>query len=154
MLNTDMCGSDASGPAPQQPSPAGHEPVAGALDELAVALWVRRYEAAWLDRDWNQLERCLAADVAMLSPGMSVSIVGRKAVLAHLRAMMREVDVHEYNTTDLDGRFSGGLGIVSYQWQLDWTVQHRRQQLNGRDVLLLQVTARGWQLLRRVPLLR
>jgi hypothetical protein len=156
MLNPDAWRNGRSGGGPQETTPAAAqaaagESAAGVLDGLAAAVWVQAYDAAWLGRDWTELERHLAADVALLSPGMRVTVAGRKAVLAHMRAMMGDAQVHEYNTTGLKGRSSGGLGIISYHWQLDWTVHQRRRQLSGRDVLLLRATPAGWQLLRRLP---
>ncbi|HWZ64510.1 MAG TPA: nuclear transport factor 2 family protein [Steroidobacteraceae bacterium] len=128
------------------------EPAPAVLDDLAAAVWVQAYDAAWLGRNWPELERQLAADVALLSPGLQISVAGRRAVLAHMRTALRDAQVHEYNATDLKGRSSGGIGIISYRWQLDWTVGHHREQLSGRDVLVLCASPAGWQLLRRLPL--
>jgi Domain of unknown function (DUF4440) len=144
MLNPDAWHNGSDGPRAAEPHP-------GVLDDLAAAVWVQVYDAAWLGRNWRQLQRHLAADVALLSPGRRVAVVGRRAVLAQMRATLRDAQVHEYNATDLKGRSSGGIGIISYRWQLDWTVGDRRQQLSGRDVLVLRAAATGWQLLRRVP---
>jgi len=128
------------------------DPVPGALDDLAAAVWLQAYDAAWLGCDWTALERQLAADVALLSPELRVWLAGRRAVLAHVRAMMRGAQVHEYNATDLTGRSMGAIGIISYRWQLDWTFEHKRRQNSGRDVLVLRAAPGGWQLLRRLPL--
>lgn len=122
------------------------------LDDLAAALWLRAYDAAWLGCDWPALERRLAADVAVLSPELKVSLAGRRAVLAHLRAMMRGARVHEYSATELRGRSAGAIGIISYGWQLDCTVGHQRRRISGRHLLVLRATPAGWQLLRRMPL--
>lgn len=125
---------------------------AGMLDDLAAAVWLRAYDAAWLGCDWPELERRLASDVALLSPVRRVWLIGRKTVLAHLRALMRDAQVHEYNATDLRGCSSGKLGIISYRWQIDWTLEHRRSQSSGGDVLVLRATPGGWRLLRHLPL--
>ncbi|MGO9803252.1 MAG: nuclear transport factor 2 family protein [Steroidobacteraceae bacterium] len=144
MLNPDAWHSGSDGPRAEEPDP-------GVLDDLAAAVWVQAYDAAWLGRNWPQLQQQLAADVALLSPDRRVAVAGRRAVLAHMRATLRDAQVHEYNATDLKGRSTGGVGIISYRWQLDWTVGHRRQQLSGRDVLVLRAAATGWQLVRRLP---
>jgi Domain of unknown function (DUF4440) len=136
-------------PAPRS-APAGFVP--GALDDLAAAVWVQGYAAAWLGCDWRTLERRLAADIALLSPDLKVWLAGRRAVLTHLRATMRGSEVHEYNATDLRGRSCGVIGIISYGWQLDWTFQHRRRQSSGRALLVLRATPYGWQLVRCLPL--
>lgn len=126
----------------------------GELDDLAAAVWLQAHDAAWLGRDWTALEQQLAPDVALLSPELRVWLAGRRAVLAHLRAMMQGAWVHEYNATDLRGRSSGAIGIVSYGWQLDWTFDHRRRQNSGRELLVLRAAPAcgGWQVLRRMPL--
>jgi len=136
-------------PAPRS-EPAGFVP--GVLDDLAAAVWVQGYAAAWLGCDWRRLARRLAGDVALLSPDLKISLAGRRAVLTHLRATMRGAQIHEYNATDLRGRSSGAIAIISYGWQLDWTFRRERRQTSGRDILVLRATPSGWQLVRRLPL--
>ena len=138
-------------PSDRAPRREPTELVPRVLDDLAAAVWLQRYDTAWLGCDWRALERQLAADVALLSPELKIWLAGRRALLAHLRAMMRGAQVHEYNATDLRGRSSGMIGIISYGWQLDWTVGHKRRQISGRELLVLRATSRGWQLLRRLP---
>lgn len=121
------------------------------LDDLAAAVWLQAYDAAWLGSDWPQLERRLAPDVALLSPDRRVWVAGRRAVLVHLRALLRGAQVHEYNATGLRGRSSGNIGIISHRWQIDWTRAHKRGQSTGHDVLVLRAAPGGWQLLRRLP---
>jgi ketosteroid isomerase-like protein len=122
----------------------------GVLDDLAAAVWVQAYDAAWLGGDWTTLERYLAPDIALLSPGFTTAIVGRAAVLTHLRAMMSGVLIHEYNATDLKGHSSGSVGVITYRWQLDWTVDHERRPRSGRDILVLRAASERWQLIWRV----
>ena len=81
-------------------------------------------------------------DIALMSPPFMTGIVGRDAVLAHLRAMMCGAQIHEYNTTDLKGHSSGSVGIITYRWQLDWTVDHKRRPLSGHDILVLRQSTR------------
>ncbi len=142
--------AQAAGASGKPGAPVDFAP--GVLDDLAAARWLQAYDAAWLGREWAALECLLAADVALLAPDLRVWLAGRRAVMAHLRAMMHEARVHEYNATDLKGRSSGAIGIVSYRWQLDWTFDHRRRQSLGREALVLRATPCGWQLLRRLPL--
>jgi hypothetical protein len=113
---------------------------------------VRAFDAAWLGRDWTTLEGRLAPDIALMSPAFMTDIVGRDAVLAHLRAMMCGVQIHEYNATDLKGHSSGPVGIITYRWQLDWTVDHKRRPVSGRDILVLRAVNGSWQLMWRVQL--
>jgi ketosteroid isomerase-like protein len=120
------------------------------LDDLAAAVWVQAYDAAWLGRDWRALERCFAPDVVLTSPAFTSSIAGREAVLAHMRAMMSGVRVHEYNATDLKGHSSGAVGVITYRWQLDWTAERERRAISGRDILMLRASADDWQLVWRV----
>lgn len=118
----------------------------GVLDDLAAAVWVQAYDAAWLSRSWTALERRLSPDVVMVTSAFTRVIAGRTAVLAHLRALMRGAVVHEYNATDLKGHASGATGVISYRWQLDWTVEGERRASSGRDILVLRAVPQGWQL--------
>jgi ketosteroid isomerase-like protein len=131
-------------------NPHGRASGPSVLDDLAAAVWVQAYDAAWLGRDWTTLERCLAPDIALMSPAFTTAIVGRDAVLAHLRAMMCGVQIHEYNATDLKGHSSGAVGVITYRWQLDWTVDRARRPLSGRDILVLRAASESWQLMWRV----
>ena len=72
-----------------------------------------------------------------------------RLVLAHLRAAMCGAAVHEYNATDLRGHASGATGVISYRWQLDWTVEGERRASSARDILVLRAELPGWQLVWR-----
>ncbi len=132
---------DARATALQVPAAA-----ADTLDDLAAAVWVQAYDAAWLGQRWSDLERLLAADVAVLDCASGTAISGRPAVLEHLRATLRGAEVHEYNATDLITHSAGAIGVITYRWQLDWTVERGRRALRGRDVLVLRAGRTGWQL--------
>ncbi len=119
------------------------------LDDLAAAVWVQAYDTAWLSRDWTALAGYLAPEVVVVLAGSSATISGRAAVLAHIRSMMRDAQVHEYNATELTGHTAGAIGIITHRWQLDWTVNHRRCEACGRDVLVLRRARAGWQLVWR-----
>ena len=121
----------------------------GVLDDLAAAVWVQAYDAAWLSQDWTALERYLAPDVAVMLAGFSAAISGRAAVLAHIRAMMIGAHVHEYNATDLTGHTAGTIGVITHRWQLDWSLNHKRRETSGRDILVLRRVREGWQLVWR-----
>jgi Domain of unknown function (DUF4440) len=96
------------------------------------------------------LERYLAPDIALMSPAFTTAVVGRDAVLAHLRAMMSGVRIHEYNATDIKGHSSGTVGAITYRWQLDWTVDRERRPLSSRDILVLRAASESGQLMWRV----
>jgi ketosteroid isomerase-like protein len=116
------------------------------LDDLAAAVWVQAYDRAWLGRDWRALERMITPDVVVMGPGFTAATRGRAAALSHFRATMSRANVHEYNATDLQGHTVGRVGVITYRWQLDWTVARERFGVFGRDILMLRPTAAGWQL--------
>jgi hypothetical protein len=149
-LLCELCGAELDRRCGScQPDVREEAAAAGVLDDLAAAVWVQGYDAAWLSQDWVSLEKHLAADVALMLPGSCTTISGRAAVLAHIRAMMRGARVHEYNATDLSGYTAGTIGVITYRWQLDWTVDHKRREISGRDVLVLRQTPAAWQLVWR-----
>jgi ketosteroid isomerase-like protein len=121
----------------------------GVLDDLAAAVWVQAYDTAWLSQDWTALEKFLAPDVAVMLAGFSAAICGRAAVLAHIRAIMSGAHVHEYNATDLTGHTAGTIGLITHRWQLDWSLNHKRCEASGRDILVLRRVREGWQLVWR-----
>ena len=121
------------------------------LDDLAAAIWVQAYEAAWLGRKWERLHPLLAPEVEFVVPGAPEPIVGNSPVVAALREKMMNVRIHEYNATDLKGYGFGSVGVVTYRWQLDWTPceSAERTQCTGRDVLVLRAAAQSWLLVWR-----
>lgn len=133
-------------------SKAGTEDEVGILDDLAAAIWVQAYDAAWLSKDWATLEKLFAPDAALALPGFSATVVGRAPIMDHLRTMLSGAQVHEYNATDLKGHSSGTAGVVYYRWQLDWTVDGRRRAVSGRDVLVLRSMPEGWLLVWRAQI--
>jgi len=118
----------------------------GVLDDFGAAVWVQGYDATWLSQDWIALEKYLAPDVAVMLPGLCEAISGRAAVMSHMRAMMSGTHVHEYNATDLRGHSAGAIGVITYRWQLDWTVEHKRRDASGRNILVLRRIREGWRL--------
>lgn len=130
-------------------SASAHEFRRNGLDDLAAAVWVQAFDAAWLGQDWATLEQYFAAEVAVLLADFTTTIVGRAAVINHFRAMMTGAQVHEYNATDLTGHSAGDTGVVCYRWQLDWTVDGKRRASSGRDILVLRSRVEGWQLVWR-----
>jgi hypothetical protein len=133
-------------------SKAGTEDELDILDDLAAAVWVQTYDAAWLSKDWATLGKVFALDAAMMLPGFSTFVVGRAAIVDHLRAMLSGAQVHEYNATDLKGHSSGPVGVISYRWQLDWTVDRARSEISGRDMLVLRSAPEGWLLVWRAQI--
>jgi ketosteroid isomerase-like protein len=138
-------------------SPAAHRPgdcalsvtsVAPVLDDLAAAMWVQEYDAAWLRRDWERLQKRLAPEVEFVIPGAPDPVVGSAFVVATLRDIMAHTRIHEYNATDLQGYDCGTIGVITYLWSLDWTVRDgaARSQSTGRDVLVLRAAAGCWLL--------
>jgi hypothetical protein len=116
------------------------------LDDLAAARWVQAYDSAWLDKDWVSLEAVLALDVTFVTPAAPEPMVGRVRVLESIRGAMRNVAIHEYNATDLQGYDCTGLGVITYRWQLDCTTGRERSQSTGRDVLVLRASDDRWLL--------
>ena len=124
------------------------------LDDLQAAVWVQAYDSAWLGRKWHTLEKLFAPDITLVSTDLLQPIVGREAVLNHLCVTMARMHVHEYNATDLRGYASGSVGIITYRWQLDWTVDGERRSGSGRDILILQPAAGAWRLAWRSQMVR
>jgi len=121
-----------------------------ALDDMKAALWVQAYDAAWLGQNWENLERLLTPDITFVSNDFLRAIVGRTAVLKHLRSTMAQTQVHEYNATDLKGYTSGSISVITYRWQLDRTSDGERRSGSGRDILVLQPALDAqWQLVWR-----
>ncbi len=133
-------------------SKAGTEDELDILDDLAAAVWVQAYDAAWLGKDWATLERFFAPDAAVALQDFSATVTGRGPILDHLRAMFSGAQVHEYNATDLKGHSSGTVGVINYRWQLDWTVDGERRAISGRDILVLHSMPEGWLLVWRAQI--
>ena len=119
------------------------------LNDLTAAMWVQAYDSAWLGQNWELLERLLALDVEFETKHFTNALVGRQSVIAHLRDAIKLTRIHEYNATDLKGHSSGPVGIITYRWQLDCTIEEERTETTGRDVLVLCADEDHWQLVWR-----
>ena len=124
------------------------------LDDSQAALWLQAYDAAWLSQKWQILEELFAHDVTLVSTDFVRAIVGRSAVLEHLRATMARTHIHEYDASDLKGYTSGSVGVITYRWQLDRTVDGERRSGYGRDILVLEPARDHWQLAWRGQMVR
>jgi hypothetical protein len=128
------------------PRAAGTEEDTFSLDDFKASTWVQAYDAAWLGERWKTLERMLEHDVTLMSTDFARAIRGRNAVLEHLRALRGRTVIHEYTVAGLKGYTSGPVGIITYRWQLDWSVDRERRSGTGRDILVLQPSLTGWLL--------
>ncbi len=154
MLLSESCFREREfGDTPDSRSPQ-KQPIPVFLDDVQAAVWVRVYDAAWLGRKWDILEALFTSDITLVSTELVQPLVGRTAVLDHLRDTMSRAHVHEYNTTDLKGYTSGSVGIITYRWQLDWSADGERRSGSGRDILVLQPASGDWQLAWRAQTVR
>lgn len=150
LVSCEHCGAELPrSPNSAQPDVRDGADAVGDLDDLAAAVWVQGYDAARLNQEWTALEKHLAPDVVVMLNGFSTAISGRATVLDHIRALMRETRVHEYNATDLTGHTAGTIGVITYRWQLDSSVSHKRRESSGRDILVLRRVPERWQLVWR-----
>jgi hypothetical protein len=119
------------------------------LNDLTAAMWVQAYDSAWLGQNWELLERLLALDVEFETKHFTDALIGRHSVITYLRDAIKQTRIHEYNATDLKGHSSGPVGIITYRWQLDCTIEEERTETTGRDVLVLSAHEDHWQLVWR-----
>jgi hypothetical protein len=119
------------------------------LNDLTAAMWVQAYDSAWLGQNWGLLERLLALDVEFETKHFTNALIGRHSVIAYLRDAIKQTRIHEYNATDLKGHSSGPVGIITYRWQLDCTIEEERTESTGRDVLVLCADEDHWKLVWR-----
>jgi hypothetical protein len=119
------------------------------LNDLTAAMWVQAYDSAWLGQNWELLERLLALDVEFETKHFTDALIGRHSVITYLRDAIKQTRIHEYNATDLKGHSSGPVGIITYRWQLDCTIEEERTETTGRDVLVLRADEDHWQLVWR-----
>lgn len=126
--------------------PRRHEQAVPSLDDLKAATWVKAYGSAWLGGRWRELEKMLAPDVTLMSTDSTDAVEGREAVLDHLRRLRQRACVHDYAVAEMKGYVSGSVGVITYRWQLDWTVAVERRSGTGDDILVLRPAGRGWQL--------
>lgn len=129
----------------------GRAPSAG-FDDLVAAEWVHRYDAAWLGKDWARVRAHLSDDVEFLSGDFGNPLRGRAAVLESIRTVLERLQVHEYNATDLTSHRSGPVAVITYRWQMEWTVGTARRSSSGRDVLILRSESGEWRLIWRAQL--
>ncbi len=120
-----------------------------AFDDAIADEWVRGYDSAWLEQDWDRLRLYLAPEVELVSPDFCSALLGRAAVMESWRALMSRWQVHKYELADLNGYRSGPVAIVTYRWRLDRTFAGRRSEITGRDVLILRRASNSWQLVWR-----
>lgn len=120
------------------------------LNDLRTAEWVHAYDAAWLDKDWERLERFMTRDVALRIHRQRQIVAGRAAVVGYLKDFMGRARVTDYSATDLRGSFrSDGTGLITCSWYLQWIIGKRRRACAGNDRLCLVAGRNGWLLRAR-----
>jgi len=132
-----------------QPRPTSAA-LAPSLHDLRAADWVRSCGAAWLDRDWERLERFMSRDVQLRLHRQRRTLAGPAQVIAYLSDFLSRARVTDYSATDLHGGArADGTGFITYRWYLEWMIGNRRRASAGKDRLSLAAGREGWLLRTR-----
>ena len=90
---------------------------------------VAAINAAWLEGRFDDLLQYFHPDVVLAQPGLAKRVVGRGAMIESYRQMGK---IHSYTPGEIqvDGTVS------TMPWEMDYTVEGRRYQERGWDLLV------------------
>lgn len=106
---------------------------------------LQQINSAWLYGDHEALAELLHPEMVIVPPGFGEHITGRDACLAGYREFSRSAQVESYAESDANVDLFGDTAVVSYRYELIYTLADTRYQDAGQDVYVFVRNDGQWQ---------
>lgn len=124
--------------------------------EAQRAVWaaMQRLNAAWLHGEVENLAEVLHAHMVIVPPGFHQRIEGAEACAEGYREFARQAQVQSYHESDASVEVYGSTAVVSYLYDLTYTMDEASYQDAGHDLYVFAYEDGRWQAVWRtlVPL--
>ena len=137
-------------PPPVDYQPAPWRPTGDERDAVAGAF--RRINDAWVTSDVTDMRDFLDPDVVFVQPGFAGRAEGRDAAIASFREFVAGATLHAYAESDLSIDVRGHSAVVSYRFEIEYTLKRKRLRESGRDLFVFNRTGTRWRAVWRLLL--
>lgn len=113
---------------------------------------VKRLNAAWVNRRFDELTTYFHPDVVVVPPDISTRVLGRDACVASYRDFMSSATVHAFEDAPAQIDVTGGTAVAVAPYEIDYEIPSGRWRGTGKDVLVLGKDETGWRVVWRLVL--
>jgi uncharacterized protein (TIGR02246 family) len=116
------------------------------LNEDQKEAWevVRRINAAWLDGHPERLPDLFHDRVVVVGPDGTRYGEGREAVVESYRDFIQKATIGEFRESDGKVDLYDAVAVVSYRFDIEYTIEGRSSRENGREVMVLEKRDGRW----------
>lgn len=116
------------------------------LSEDQKEAWetVRRINAAWLEGHPERLSELFHDRVVVVGPDGTRYGEGKEAVVESYRAFISLATIGEFRESDGRVDVFDAVAIVSYRFDIEYTVEGRSSRENGRELMVLEKVDGRW----------
>jgi hypothetical protein len=116
----------------------------GTSEHEAVAAAMRRINRAWIDRRTEDLVALFHPDIAMAFPGFGGRAAGREEIIGGFADFCEHATVHEFRESDLQVDVAGGVGVVSFVYEMVYERDATHYRAIGRDLWVFSRQGDEW----------
>jgi uncharacterized protein (TIGR02246 family) len=106
--------------------------------------FVRRINAAWLEGHPERLSELFHDRVVIVGPDGSRYAEGKEAVVESYRSFGEQATISDYRESDGKIDIYDTVAIVSYRYDIDYTIEGQSSRETGRDVIVLEKSDGRW----------
>jgi ketosteroid isomerase-like protein len=105
---------------------------------------VRRINAAWLEGHPERLTELLHDRVVIVGPDGMRYGEGKEAVVESYRSFSQQATISDYRESDGKIDVYNTVAVVSYRFDIDYTIEGKSSRENGRDLFVLEKQDGRW----------
>jgi uncharacterized protein (TIGR02246 family) len=105
---------------------------------------VRRINAAWLEGHPERLSELFHDRVVVVGPDGTRYGEGKEAVVESYRDFIQKATIGEFRESDGKVDLYDAVAVVSYRFDIEYTMEGRTSRENGREVMVLEKHDGRW----------
>jgi uncharacterized protein (TIGR02246 family) len=116
------------------------------LSEEQKEAWevVRQINAAWLEGHPERLSEWFHDRVVVIGPDGTRYGEGKDAVVESYRDFVQKATIGEFRESDGKVDLYDTVAVVSYRFDIEYTIEGKSSRENGREVMVLEKQGGRW----------
>jgi hypothetical protein len=121
-------------------------------DQEHIRELLREINRSWLDGDFDALQKLLHEKVVTVRPGFGERAEGRESCIQSYKDFVRSAAVKRFDESDHQIDVCGTTAVATYRFDITYEMGGREFHEIGRDIVVLRLEGRGWQVVWRTLL--
>ncbi len=111
---------------------------------------VQKLNKEWLNNKTDELAYYFHKDMVIAGPGMQVLAHNRAECIKSYKDFMSQAEVDDYKESDPEVNLVAYTAVVSYRFDIDYTMKGKKYKESGRDLFVLIKEEERWQAVWRM----